>query len=159
MTITATPVVPPMPARPAPFPHHYSVELGWSPGEAGLLTAQRNPPLPGGAPPDFGGREDWWSPEDLLLSAVALCFQTTFHAFAARAALPVARLEARCEGVLEKTKDGLRFTRFVLKVRLAVPAADAARARELAEASEKNCLVSRALVVPVELELEIEPLA
>ena len=34
------------------------------------------------APPQFGGLEGRWTPEDLLMTALASCFTTTFHAIA-----------------------------------------------------------------------------
>src|ERR1700733_10713195 len=36
------------------------------------------------APPQFGGLEGRWTPEDRLMTALASCFTTTFHAIAGR---------------------------------------------------------------------------
>src|SRR6185369_14403591 len=113
------------------FPHHYDVALEWD-GQAGAnITAEPRPQIVGGAPSQFGGRDDWWSPEHLLLSAVSLCLMTTFQAFARKHALSVARYGSLVRGILDKTPEGLGFTSIVLEVDLSVAEADVARAREL----------------------------
>src|SRR5262245_21712229 len=57
----------------APLPHRYEVHLDW-PGHGGAeLTAGPRPPIEGGVPPEFDGRDSWWSPEHLLLSSLSLC--------------------------------------------------------------------------------------
>src|SRR5690606_35571801 len=74
----------------APFPHHYTVSLS---GDE--LLALPRAPIAAGAPPQFGGSEDVWSPEELLAGAVLLCLQTTFAAFAKRASLRVLDWQGR----------------------------------------------------------------
>src|SRR5205814_3587713 len=86
----------------SPFPHHYDVHL-FAGNEGAILAAANRPDIVGGPPPEFDGKQEWWSPEHLLLSSVALCLMTTFQAFARRARLHVAGYESRVEGVLDKT--------------------------------------------------------
>src|SRR5690606_26909578 len=59
----------------APFPHRYIVEL-----EAGKLASLPRQEILVGAPPQFGGTDTVWSPEELLVGAVITCLQTTFDA-------------------------------------------------------------------------------
>ena len=56
----------------SPFPHHYQVALEGD-VDRGLMSAPEHPAIAGGAPAQFGGRSDWWSPEELLLASVCLC--------------------------------------------------------------------------------------
>jgi organic hydroperoxide reductase OsmC/OhrA len=134
-----------------PFPHRYEADLAWDGDSRGTLTAGERPALPGGAPPEFDGRPDVWSPEHLLVSAANLCLMTTFFALAKKAALPVASYRSRAEGVLEKTKLGILFTKLVMRPELRVAAADVDRARKTLESAERHCIVSNALKCPVEL--------
>ncbi len=67
---------------PAPFPHHYEANLEWTEDARGVLSAPSLPDVAGGTPPQFDGREGFWSPEQLLLSAANLCLMTTFQALA-----------------------------------------------------------------------------
>ncbi len=130
---------------PKPFPHHFEIETSWS-GEGGsTISAGTRPKLVGGAPPEFDGRADWWSPEHLLLSALALCLQGTFDAIAGRAELSASSYRSRAKGTLEKTTQGIVFTSLELTVDLTVAAADVERAKEVLEKAKKHCIVANAL--------------
>jgi hypothetical protein len=48
-----------------PFPHRYSVD-----SSDDRLTAEPRQPIEVGAPPQFGGTNEVWSPEELLVGAV-----------------------------------------------------------------------------------------
>jgi organic hydroperoxide reductase OsmC/OhrA len=141
-----------------PFPHRYSTELIW-PGEgAASLLASGRPDIEGGAPPEFDGREEWWSPEHLLLAALNLCLQTTFQAIARRARVPVLGYESRAEAVLDRTAEGLGFTAFALEVRVSVPPEHAETALALVEKAKKHCLVAGALRADVRLDVAVSAL-
>jgi organic hydroperoxide reductase OsmC/OhrA len=136
---------------PSPLPHHYDVRVLAENGSARLVGGRR-PDIVGGPPPEFDGRDEWWSPEHLLLSAVGLCLMTTFQSFAARAALPVAGYESRVEGVLDKTAAGLAFTSIRVAVDLRVADGERARAEKLLESAKRHCIISNALKTAVEVE-------
>ena len=140
----------------APFPHHYDVELELK-DERAVLTAAPRPALIGGAPSQFDGRDDWWSPEGLLLAALSLCFETTYQAFAQRQHLPVRRWSSHAEGVLDKTASGLAFTSIHLVVELAVDGEDLARAEKLFETVKRHCIVSNSLKPAVTIEARVSP--
>lgn len=135
----------------SPFPHRYQVTLA-SDGTHSLLTAPPRSPILAGAPPEFGGREDVWSPEHLLLAAVNLCLMTTFQAFAAREPFAALEYRDRIEGTIDRTREGLRFVAIRHRVELTVPPQDRARAAALLERARKHCLIANSLNVPVEVE-------
>ena len=137
------------------FPHHYDVRL-FAGSSGAILAGGERPDIVGGAPPEFDGSEGWWSPEHLLLSAVALCLMTTFQAFAARAQLHVAGYSSRAEGVLDKTSAGLAFTSIRLAVDLRVAEADRLQAAELLQKAKRHCIVSNALKVTVDVEVAVK---
>ena len=139
----------------APFPHHYRVSLVTEERGASLLAPPR-PPIFGGAPPEFDGRDDVWSPEALLLASVSLCVQTTFQALARRQELTLLGWMSRSEGVVEKTASGLAFTAIRVEADLDVRAPDVARARELAAVVERYCLISNSLKTPVALVIRVK---
>jgi organic hydroperoxide reductase OsmC/OhrA len=143
--------------RPAPFPHHYEVAVaneghGWS-----VITAAPRKPIVGGAPPEFGGKEDWWSPEHLLLSAVSLCLTTTFQAFAAKDGLAFEGYKSLVKGILDRTRSGLAFTSIVAYVEVHVHALDVERAQKLLETAKQHCIVAHALQTPVDLRVAVNP--
>jgi len=138
-----------------PFPHHYEVALSW-PGQGGAtLNAGARPLIAGGAPPEFDGRDSWWSPEHLLLSSLSLCLMTTFEVLARKARLPVLRYACRAEATLDRTGAGLAFTAFALHVEVEVASEDAERAPGLLASAKKHCLVANALRAPVTLDVAV----
>lgn len=142
-----------------PFPHHYETTLVWEGGSQAAIWSGQRPVLVGGPPPEFDGEPGWWSPEHLLLSAANLCLMTTYMALARKTGLQVANYRSSAEGVLEKTKEGIVFTRITLRVRIDAPPDRLEDARKLLETAKKYCIVSNALKRPVEVEAEINAVA
>jgi organic hydroperoxide reductase OsmC/OhrA len=120
-----------------------------------MLYAAAAPPIAGGAPPEFDGRDTWWSPEQLLLSSLSLCLMTTFEAIAAKARLRMLRYTCRAEATLDRTDAGLGFTAFGLHVEVEVAPEDAERVPRLLASAKKHCLVANALRTPVTLNVVV----
>ena len=139
----------------APFPHHYEVTLKGQPDSSGVLAAGGRPQILGGAPPEFDGRPEWWSPEHLLLSSVTLCLMTTLQALAGRAKIPLARYQSRISGTLEKTAAGIVFTEIVASMEVTVADEHRERIGALIESAKKHCIISNALKVPVTVNAEV----
>jgi organic hydroperoxide reductase OsmC/OhrA len=116
------------------------------------LSSGPRPVLVGGPPPEFDGEPGSWSPEHLLLSAANLCLMTTYMALARKAGLEVASYRSEAEGILDKTKEGLVFTRIGLRVEIQAPAERLEEARRLVETAEKYCIISNSLKRPVVVE-------
>ncbi|MCC6170726.1 MAG: OsmC family protein [Gammaproteobacteria bacterium] len=129
-----------------PLPHHYVVRATGSGAGAIALGSAGLPALQSAAPAEFGGPGDAWSPETLLVAAIADCFILTFRAVARAARFEWQGLECETEGTLERVEGVTAFTRYVTRATLTVaPGADAAKARELLERSEKACLIANSL--------------
>ena len=139
-----------------PLPQRYDVLLAAGTTGYATLTTPGAPDLRAAPPLDFDGPGDAWSPESLLLSAVAACFLFTLRAVARASRIDFASLELAVTGTVD-TRDGvMRFTEIVLRPRLSVPpGADRDRALRVLEKSERTCLVSASLSTPVRLEPEI----
>ena len=135
----------------APFPHTYTVSL-----IDDQLLAPGRTSVAIGAPPQFGGTEPVWSPEDLLAGATLACLKTTFDAYARKEGLLVGDWIGRATATLEKTRAGPAFTGIALEVDLTVAAQDAVRARETVDRAERHCLVSAALKIPITLVVRID---
>ena len=140
-----------------PFPHHYEAILVWEGGSRAALSSGARPVLVGGPPPEFDGEPGWWSPEHLLLSAANLCLLTTYMVLAKKSGLEIAQYRSRAEGVLEKTREGIVFTRIALQVEIQAPAERLEEARKLVETAKKFCIVSNSLKRPVEVEAAVAP--
>jgi len=102
--------------------------------------------IPAMAPPEFDGPGDKWSPETMLVAAVANCFILTFRAVARGSKFNWNTLTCEVTGVLDRVDRVTQFVEFYMDVSLRVPAGtDAHKAHRLAERSEQVCLVTRSL--------------
>jgi peroxiredoxin-like protein len=125
-----------------PLPHHYNVSI--RAGEEGSveITSPGLSTIVSAPPPEFGGPGDLWSPETLMVAAVADCFVFTFRAIAAASRLRWTNLYCGGEGTVDKADGVVRFTAIRLRARLVLPSsADEEKARKLIEKAEKACLV------------------
>ena len=104
-----------------PFPHNYSVRALAAPGGVVTVRSKDLEDIQSTAPPEFNGPPGNWSPETLLVASVVDCFVLQFRAIAAASKLEWLEIDCAANGVLEKTEQGLCFTRIDLEVGLRVP--------------------------------------
>ncbi len=137
--------------------HKHRVVAWWSSGQTGLAKSDSAPnAIHFASPPQFGGLQGRWTPEDLLISAVASCFTTTFHAIAGASKFEYTDLEVEAEGVVSKTETGYTFREIVLRPNLTIPNEESRdRAISLLQKVKELCLVSRALATAQGFETKI----
>jgi organic hydroperoxide reductase OsmC/OhrA len=128
----------------------YRVLGWWTSGKTGIVRSDQVPTvIHFTAPVSFGGDPGRWTPEELMLAAVASCFTTTFQAIATYSKLAYTDLEVDVEGEIEKTSSGFQFKSMSIRPRVTVANEEL---RPLAERvlhkSETLCLVSRAISTP-----------
>lgn len=141
---------------PHPFPHHYEVALTWTNGDRSDISAGPRPVIGGGSPPEFDGTDPArWSPEHLILAALSQCLLLTWISLNKRSAIELKGWESTGSSTLDKTKEGLVFTEFRLKVRMKVPAERVEDARKLAVTAKKYCIVANSLKTPAELDVDV----
>jgi organic hydroperoxide reductase OsmC/OhrA len=138
------------------FPHHYRVAASAKPSGPVGLSCNGRPDIESGPPPEFGGTGQQWSPEDLLVGAVADCFVLSFRAVAAASKFEWNSLDCQVTGTLSKVERAVMFTELQIVARLAVPAgADHERAKRLLEKAEQTCFITNSLKAPAHLELHL----
>ena len=129
-----------------PYPHTYIVTAHGSPSGTVPVASQGVADINTAPPPEFDGPGDLWSPETLLVAAVANCFILTFRAVSRAAKFSWEQLDCQVDGVLERVAGVTQFSKFTTRATLTVSAgADHAKARELLERAEKVCLVANSL--------------
>jgi organic hydroperoxide reductase OsmC/OhrA len=140
-----------------PFPHRYEVEASASDKGEIILRSNQLQPLASAAPAEFGGPGNRWSPETLLVAAVADCFVLTFRGIAANSQLSWSAITCEAAGTVERIDYGVtRFTEVAMRARLTLgEGMDEAKARRVLEKAERTCLIGNSLNAPVHLESEI----
>jgi peroxiredoxin-like protein len=138
------------------LPHHYRAAAAARPDSHVDLSSRGLPDLESASPAEYGGPGDRWSPETLLVAAVADCFVLTFKAIARASKFEWSSVECDVEGVLDREDKVTRFVNFRIRAVLDVPAGtDEGRARRLLEKAEQNCLITSSLTGHATLETEV----
>ena len=131
----------------------YHTTVKWTEQRKGVISCAGKPDVQVATPPEFKGQEGMWSPEDLFVASVNICVMTTFLAVAERAGLAFSSYESVAEGRLELVEGKFQFTAITIKPTITLKAvADTAKAKELIEKAEDNCLISNSMKARVSLE-------
>jgi peroxiredoxin-like protein len=140
-----------------PLPHRYFATSTATPQTHIRLNSHGLHELTSETPREFGGPGDLWSPETLLMAAIADCFVLTFKAIAIANRLDWAHMECTAQGTLDRAEGVTRFTDIHLRVALTLAdVSDMERARRLLEKAEKGCLISNSLKCARTLEVELD---
>jgi len=138
------------------LPHHYEVAATTSTKGNVDLTSPGLSCIDSAPPAEFGGPGDRWSPETLLVAAVADCFILTFRAIARASKLDWVSLSCDVDGILDRVDNVTRFTEFRLRAVLdAPPGTDERKALRLLEKSERSCLITNSLTAENHLDAEL----
>jgi organic hydroperoxide reductase OsmC/OhrA len=139
--------------------HKYRVVAWWAAGQTGIAKSDSAPTaIHFAAPPQFGGLEGRWTPEDLLMTALASCFTTTFQSIARYSKFDYTDLAVEVEGIVNKADNiGYTFSEIVIRPSLTIRHEEQReRAFSLLHKAKTLCLVSHALAIPQEFEARVE---
>jgi organic hydroperoxide reductase OsmC/OhrA len=137
--------------------HHYENVVEWTDSRRGTVSAPPRTTIAMGAPPEFGGTDDVWSPEQLCVAAVNACVMLTFITIAGNSKVTFRKYSASATGTLEKVEGrGHVITRIVVKPRITIdPQTDRAKVERLIKMAEKHCFITNSLQSEVTIEPEI----
>ena len=135
---------------------NYKVAVDWKADKVGEMRCDEKPTVEVATPPEFGGPEKIWTPEDLLTSAVATCVMTSALFFVNRAKIQMLSYKSNATGTMEKTAAGLVIIKISIEVFIELEdLAQEAATRKALEQAEKTCPLSNSLNCPVELSVQI----
>lgn len=139
------------------FPHHYSVAAVANPEGDVALQSDQLLSLASAPPAEFGGPGDRWSPETLLVAALADCFVLTFRAIARASKLSWLSLRCDIDGTLDRVERVTQFTGFTIRASLRVPpGTNEEQAMRLLARAEQSCLITNSLKGAAHLEAKVE---
>src|SRR5215469_6817513 len=138
--------------------HAYRVAAWWTSGRTGLAKSDSAPnAIHFTAPTEFGGLEGRWTPEELLLAAIASCYTTTVRTIAGTAKFDFTDLQVEASGTVRKAESGYNFSEIIVRPNLKIASfADRDPAVDLLRRAEKLCLVSRAIGTTLKFEPQLE---
>ena len=142
------------------FPHHYQVGFTATPTDPAItLTSPRLGSLECAPPAEFGGPGDQWSPETLLVGAIASCFALSFRSVAEASKFAWRTLRCEVDGTLDRQERITRFTAVSLSVELEIDDPDAVqRADRLLHKAEEICLITNSLNAEVSFQARVKAL-
>ena len=128
------------------LPHHYRIMANAASEGNVSISGEKLETLQSAPPEEFGGPGDRWSPETLLVAALADCFILTFRAIARASKLSWLSLSCEVEGILDRSERVVKFTEFTVKATLKVPSdSKEANAMRILEKAEQSCLITNSL--------------
>lgn len=138
------------------LPHRYTVSAQAGTNSNVELSGEGLPNIESAPPAEFGGPGNLWSPESLLVAAIADCFVLSFTAIARASKFEWTSLTCRVEGVLDRVESVTRFTEFSVHAELDAPAgSDERMAKRLLEKAERSCLITNSLNSDVHLQANV----
>ncbi|MGD0599880.1 MAG: OsmC family protein [Terriglobales bacterium] len=138
--------------------HRFRVVAWWASGRTGIAKSSSAPnAIHFTSPPAFGGLEGRWTPEDLLLCAVASCYTTTFRTLAEYSKFEYTDLQVEADGVINKGASGYSFGEVSIHANLTISQEEErVQASKLLHKAKELCLVSRALSVEQKFESRVQ---
>jgi len=138
--------------------HECRVSAWWTSGRSGIAKCDSAlSVIHFSEAEDRGGLEGRWTPEQLLLCALAGCFTTTFQAVALKANFEYTDLQVEMDWKAGDTKHGLGFGEIVVRPTLTV--ASESQVEEglvLLRRTKTLCTISRAVAIDQVMETRVE---
>ena len=139
---------------PTQFPHQYQSTITRTFASRGRVESAPRSPMSVGPSAQMDGDIGSWSAEQLLLTSIGTCLLATFEAIAARDGIQLLWWKATVSGEVERTSEGLQFTKILAAIDLQIDGnVDAVEAT--LEDTKNYALVTNALRVPVIVEANI----
>jgi peroxiredoxin-like protein len=138
--------------------YSYTASASWTRHRRGSVEAENGIPqtLDFSVPPEFGGEPGYWTPEHLLLAAVASCLVATFRGMSEKSKLEFPSIDVTVKGIIEKQDGYLCFTRIILRPEVLIGCEeDRERTTRLLEKAERACLIARSLSAEIVLEAKV----
>lgn len=134
---------------------HYETSVKWLSGERGLAETAGKQSFEFTPPPEFGGVENVWNPELLLVSSIETCMLLTSLHFIKKFGVEMKSYSSKADGELAKTPQGLRFQKMTITVSgIVAKPEDVEKFKSAVANAEKWCPVSNAVNFPVHVVAE-----
>jgi peroxiredoxin-like protein len=128
------------------LPHIYKIKALALPVGHVLLSAGDKHDIESSLPREFGGPGNAWSPEELVVAAVADCLVLSFKTIASASKFSWISLECTSEGTLDQVDGTYQFTLFRTVANLRIDAnVSVEHAERLMIKADNMCLVTNSM--------------
>ena len=140
------------------FPHHYTVTANGSATTSHVMVSSAGvSDITTDAPAEFGGPGDQWSPEALIMAAVADCFILTFRAVSRASKVEWESITCEATGTLDRVERKTQFTEIALKVSVkALGEVSVEQVERVLHKSEEGCLITNSMTASVSLTADVK---
>jgi len=108
------------------------------------------------SPPEFGGKVDVLSPEEMFVGAINGCLMLTFFYFAKKYEIEITSYHSDIEGVDEKGKEGFKFVTLNGKAKMALGDNKYfEKIEQISHLAKKYCLISNSVLCPVSCKVVV----
>jgi organic hydroperoxide reductase OsmC/OhrA len=137
--------------------YFYETEIEWTGAKDLKLSGGKQPAIAAGAPPEFHGREENWSPEHLFVASLNSCYVLTLMAIAEFSKVALVSCSSTAKGKLEKPPgSGYQITEIVVKPKVVLKSADdLSRMPRILEKAKESCFVSNSIKSTIRIEPEV----
>ena len=138
-----------------PVVYEYKTKLNWTGERKGTLSCDGKPDIFGACPPEFGGHENIWTPEDMFVASIELCTMSTFLWLAAKQKLEIKSYKSQAIGKASMSDGKMKYVSLEVKPEIVVfKEEDITRAEDVFGEIEKWCLITNS----ISTEVDIQPL-
>lgn len=136
--------------------YKYNTSVEWVEGHEGNLISANKHPIRAGCPPEFGGKVEYWSPEELFVASAELCIMTTFLDLCKRSHFSIVSYWSKAEGSMHIIKGEFRFSQItILPVVIVTSSNDLEKAAKFIKQAGEKCVISHSVKTDVHIEPEI----
>jgi organic hydroperoxide reductase OsmC/OhrA len=137
--------------------YFYETEVEWTGAKDLKLSGAKQPAIAAGAPPEFRGREENWSPEHLFVASLNSCYVLTLIAIAELSKVALVSCSSTAKGKLEEVQgSGYQITEIVVKPKVVLASAgDLSRMPRILVKAKDNCFISNSIKATIKIEPEV----
>jgi len=139
-----------------PMKHPYETKVVWKNEKIGILKSKGKPDIEVACPPEFGGHEGIWSPEDLFVASVEVCLMTTFLWLANKEKIHINSYVSNARGIVEIVENIPKITTVKVKINARIKSEnDRGKIEKIVSKLKQGCLVSNSINTKITIKSEI----
>ena len=136
--------------------YKYKTNLKWTGEKKGIQSCDNKPDIDVACPPEFGGHEGYWTPEDFFVASIEVCTMTTFLWFIKKEKIELKSYSSEAEGIAELVENTFQFSTLTINMKIGISKKDdKIKIEKIIKKIPRICLVSKSAKCDVILKPEI----